>query len=104
LTSPEIGGIAVDSVLSFKYWRQVESYSGSYDRTMVEISADGGTTWSAVWSKDSSNPSAALWMDSGAISLAGFADQSIIIRFTFNTVDSVANAYKGWYIDNVKVQ
>jgi len=71
---------------------------------IVEISADGGTTWGAVWSKDSSDPSAASWTDSGEISLAGFVGQSIIIRFTFNSIDGAYNNYKGWFIDDVKVE
>ena len=103
LTSPEIKGITSDSTLSFKYWRQVESYSGSYDRTYVEVSSDGGGTWTNVWHKDSRDASQAMWLQSEEISLTAFAGNSILVRFTFDTVDGISNGFNGWFIDDVSV-
>ena len=40
LTSRSISGVTASSKLSFQYWREVESASsGSYDKTVVEVSA-----------------------------------------------------------------
>jgi hypothetical protein len=102
LTSSLITGINTNSALSFQYFRQVESYSGSYDQTFVEVS-NNGTSWSTVWSRDSSNPSENAWTASGPISLASFAGQNIQIRFRFDSRDSVSNAFTGWFVDDVVV-
>ena len=103
LTSPEIQGITSDSKLSFKYWRQVESFSGSFDKTYVEVSSDGGENWANVWYKDSRDASQAMWLQSEEISLADFAGNSILVRFSFDSVDSGYNNFNGWFIDDVSV-
>ncbi len=102
LTSPPISGITASSTLSFDYYRVVESFSGgSYDRTEVDIVTAGGST--TVFALDSTDPSTAAWTNSGAISLASFAGQTIQVRFRFDTVDNVANNFTGWLIDDVVV-
>ncbi|MEM9487894.1 MAG: hypothetical protein AAGC55_02055, partial [Myxococcota bacterium] len=103
LTSPVVGPLGPASTLSFDYFRQVESYPGSYDRTWVEVSDDGGATWTAVWQRDSSNPSENAWVSSGAISLAQFAGSAVQVRFFFETRDGIANNFTGWMIDNVVI-
>lgn len=102
LTSPPISGIIASSVLTFNHRRQVESYSGSYDRTFVEVIRSSGAV-TQVFSLDSRNPSTTAWASSGNISLAAFAGDTVRLRFTFNSVDSVANAFLGWFIDDVQV-
>ncbi|MCB1035739.1 MAG: DNRLRE domain-containing protein, partial [Acidobacteria bacterium] len=101
LTSPTITGIDSSSTLSFDYYRVVESFSGDYDRTSVEIVTASGVT--TVFSLNSSNPSTAAWVSSGAISLSAFAGQPIQVRFRFDSVDSVSNTFTGWLIDDVVV-
>jgi extracellular elastinolytic metalloproteinase len=101
LTSPTISGITANTTLSFDFYRQVESYSGSYDRTEVQVVS--GATVTTIWSRDSSDASAAAWGPSGALSLAAYAGQNIQIRFSFNTVDGSFNNFTGWLIDDVVV-
>jgi hypothetical protein len=103
LTSSLITGINTNSALSFQYFRQVESYSGSYDQTFAEVSSNGGASWTTVWARDSSTPSENAWTASGPISLASFAGQNIQIRFRFDSRDSVSNAFTGWFVDDVVV-
>ena len=103
LTSPLIFGIDGSSTLSFDYFRVVESYPGTYDKTEVHILTEGGTTSTTVFALDSSDPSTAAWVNSGSISLAAFAGQVIQIRFIFNTVDHISNGFTGWFIDDVAV-
>jgi hypothetical protein len=67
----------------------------------VQIVRSSGTT--TVWSRNSSNASNTIWNDSGAISLAAYAGQSIQVRFTFDSIDSAYNNYTGWLIDDVVV-
>jgi extracellular elastinolytic metalloproteinase len=102
LTSPAISGITASSVLTFDYRRQVESFSGNFDRSFVEVIRSNGTV-ASVFSLSSANPSTTTWTPSGNISLAAFAGDTIRLRFTFNTVDNVANAFLGWFIDDVQV-
>ncbi len=102
LTSPTISGLAGSVTLSFYYWRQVESYNGAYDKTSVQVSYDGGVTWSTVWYKDSRNVSENAWT-LASVSLSP-TSTSMRVRFAFDTVDQISNTYKGWLIDDVKVQ
>jgi extracellular elastinolytic metalloproteinase len=101
LTSPSISGITATSTLTFDYYRVVESFSGDYDRTQVNILAGGNST--TVFSLNSSNASTAAWVSSGVISLSAFAGQTIQVQFVFNSVDGVSNAFTGWLIDDVVV-
>lgn len=102
LTSPPVTGITSTSELSFNYYRRVESYNGSYDRTQVHVIRSNGTA-TQVFNLDSRNASSTTWQSSGNLSLSAFAGDTIRIRFTFNTVDSLANNFTGWLIDDVKV-
>ena len=103
LISPVVSGITADSVLRFNYFRQVESYSGSFDKTTVFVSADGGATWTQVFFLDSSTASENAWTPSGDISLAAFAGASVQVRFNFDSGDSVSNTFVGWMVDDVEV-
>ncbi len=103
LISPEITGVDASSTLTFDYFRQVESEDGfNADRTIVSIRPVGGS-WTAVWSRDSTNASENAWVSSGAISLAAFAGNTIQIRFRFDSEDDIANEFTGWMIDDVEV-
>jgi hypothetical protein len=101
ITSPLITGVASTSSLRFKYYRRVESASGSYDVASVQIVT--GTTATTVWSKSSSTASNTLWNDSGAISLSAYAGQSIQVRFKFDSIDSAYNSFTGFLVDDVVV-
>jgi hypothetical protein len=102
LTSPPVWGITSSSVLAFDHFRQVESFAGSFDRTTVDIIRSNGVA-TTVFSLDSRNPSTLAWLPSPNISLASFAGDTIRVRFNFNTVDAGANAFRGWFIDDVVV-
>jgi extracellular elastinolytic metalloproteinase len=101
LTSPSISGITASSTLNFDYYRVVESFSGNYDITQVDVLVGGSPT--TVWSLNSSNASTAAWLNSGNISLAAYASQIIQLRFSFDSVDSVSNGFTGWGVDNIVV-
>ena len=104
LISPVISGINSSSTLTFDFFRQVESYTGgSYDKTEVAVKATGSSSWTTVWSRDSTNTSGNAWTSSGAISLSAFDGQDVQVRFQFNSVDTTANTFTGWFIDDVVV-
>lgn len=102
LTSPEITGLTAASTLTFDFVRQVESFGGgSFDRTAVEVVTAGGAT--EVFQRSSSDASIGAPSSSGPISLAAFAGQAIRLRFRFDTIDEIANGFRGWHVDDVVV-
>lgn len=100
-TSPSFSGLTSASRLSFKYYRRVESASGNYDIASVAVVV--GSTATTVWTRNATNASTTTWQDSGLISLAQFAGQTVQLRLTFDSVDNVSNAFTGWLIDDVLV-
>ncbi len=103
LISPPIFNLGVTSTLSFDYLREVESGEGGFDRVTVSVSEAGTGAWQTVWSRDSGDPSAAIWTTSDTIPLADFFGAPIQLRFRFDTVDGSFNRYTGWLVDNVVV-
>ena len=104
LVSPPITGIAADSTLTFSYRRQVESFSGDFDRTAVDVSDDDGATWTQVFSLNSANASQNAWVQSAPIDLSAFAGAATLrVRFRFDSVDAQFNGFLGWMIDDVVV-
>lgn len=98
--------------LSFSHHRWVESYSGGFDKTYVQVRYDS-KPWTTVWYRDCSNPVdgepspanplGSTWV-TVTISLVVPTDvSSIRIRFVFNSEDSAYNDYPGWFIDDVRV-
>ena len=103
LTSRVIAGIDSASVLTFNYWRQVESFTGAFDKAEVHVVNVGDSSRTTVFSRASNNPSLSAWTASGEISLAAFAGTPIQIEFTFDSLDSITNTFTGWFIDDVEV-
>ena len=100
-TSPAITGITSTTSLRFKHYRKVEAASGSYD--VASVAVVNGSTVTTIWSQSSAVASPAAWTDSGSISLAAYAGRTIQLRFTFDSKDSYANAFTGWFVDDVIV-
>jgi hypothetical protein len=102
LTSPTITIPAspYTAKLSFYYYYETESAGASYDKRLVQISTDGGATFSTLLqlSGDTMN----TWQQQ-IIDLSAYLGQTIQLRFSFDTVDAVANNFKGWYIDDVRI-
>ncbi len=104
LTSPPITLPASPAVryLRFSYRSQTESTQVYFDQRRVQISASGGAFQDLVpvpQNDDSPN----TWLQSGPISLAAYAGQTVRLRFHFDIVDPNWNDYSGWAIDNVTV-
>lgn len=90
--------VAAGASLKFWSWEQTET-STSYDTRKVFVSTDGGASWILlVTLTDASS----TWHEV-VTSLAPYAGMSIKLKFAFDSVDGVANAYKGWYLDDVTV-
>jgi serine protease AprX len=110
--------------LSFWNYQNVESRSpGCGDGGILEVSTDGGVTWTQLESQlltdpydgpvatGSGNPLAGLnawcghpqsWLAS-LVDVDEFAGQALSIRFRLGT-DNNLIGYEGWYMDDVSVQ
>jgi hypothetical protein len=99
LLSPSISltGVTAPVTLSFKYWLQTENFPG-YDLATVELSTNAGGTWMTLATLADS-ASFVTW--SGDIS--SHTGKDILVRFNFDTIDNFANAYEGWYVDDVTI-
>lgn len=92
-----------DALLTFNHFRTVEAYQGSYDICAVEASRDGGANWERLMERNSSSPAVSGWTSSGAVMLTGYAGGSVLLRFSFDTVDATSNGYEGWYVDDIRI-
>lgn len=74
-----------------------------YDVLSVHISANGGLTFTQLVSSDVSLANSGFDWTNYTFSLSAYLGQTIIIRFTFNSLDGIANNYDGIYIDDVTI-
>jgi hypothetical protein len=97
LITPEINLItAANAILSFDYFFNQGSYQGATESFKVQISTNGGTTWTDL----AVVPGVTAWT-TRLVNLSDYLGQTIHLSFTYNDGD-------GWTfgsaIDNVKVQ
>lgn len=109
---------AVPPPLTFRHWYSTES---QYDGGVLEISTDGGTTWTdaqpniiagpyiATMDATTLIPGRRAWSGSSnnkfiktKVNLASFANQSIKIRFRFTS--DVGTNLEGWYVDDIAIK
>ncbi|WP_293076587.1 S8 family serine peptidase, partial [Okeania sp. SIO3B5] len=103
IISPVIDLSGLDSAqLSFNYFLEVET-SNSYDAATVLISENGGN-FVPIASKavELDNPTTG-WTNA-TFDLSSYVGEEIEISFEFDTVDSIANQYEGWLVDDVIVE
>jgi hypothetical protein len=97
IVSPEFV-VPADALLSFRYLLVTEA-GGSFDQARVQISNNGGTSWTDVRPQLSQVGSFYTVTES----LAAYAGQSVKIRFFFDTIDFFLNSLEGWYVDDVRI-
>ena len=125
LVSPPVALPANGLPITMQHWSYQEiqsSGAGCYDGGIVEISTNGGASWTPLTPVPEtdpydgivaccSNPLTGLeawcgqpdpWTESG-VNLDAYAGQTVRFRFRLGT-DSSATAYYGWDIDDVVVQ
>lgn len=103
LTSPEIALQGAGYVrLTFKYWREVESYNGAYDQTAVQVRFGTGP-WLNAWYKDARDPSETAWTNVQIDIAVPAGATKMWVRFVFDSIDRYNNAYVGWLVDEVCV-
>ncbi len=104
LTSPPIDLTAAVSqaLLSFAHWYETERFFTPYDIRQVQVSTNGGLSWATLQQWDSTMPNQPTWA-TASIDLSAYIGGTVRLRFFFDTVDSIANTFEGWYVDDVVV-
>ncbi len=100
LTSPVIDLAAYAGqapILSWWQWLQTEF---TYDFASVEVSKDGGTTWSRVYGPISGNVDL-VWTKHTVALDASYAVPGFRLRFILRPDSSVT--FPGWYVDEVGI-
>ncbi|OGL42119.1 MAG: hypothetical protein A2043_11325 [Candidatus Schekmanbacteria bacterium GWA2_38_9] len=124
LTSPEIDlASAINPVLRFWSWWEIEGANPNdtgFDLMTVEILTDGGETFAELIKLNPySDPvvenrndkpytsagffKAPVWTFYEA-NLSEYVGQYVMLRFRFDTVDSMYNGFRGWFIDKLSVE
>jgi len=75
--------------------------SPSFDAMRLEVSADGGTSWAIVWSTHDGSSPGGFTIDT--VDVSPYISPEFRMRFVFDGVDSQANDFLGWAIDEVVV-
>ncbi len=90
--------------LGFNYVLQTEGTNSTFDLATVQVSTNGGASFTTIASSASSTqlPQSTTWR-AATFDLSPYAGQTVLLRFNFDTVDSVANAFEGWYVDDVQI-
>ncbi len=110
LTSQSVYIPASGGTLSFNYRIVNEcGSSGStcyYDRLTFQLSSNGGGSWTTIADSYTNYGNGQMvnggW-NSFTYNLSSYANQNILIRFNFNSLDGIGNAYDGIYVDDVKI-
>lgn len=106
-TPPDV----VPAAITFASWHADEG-SNPYDTKRIELSVDDGATWNVLIDCEVDmlaqpfclfEPGTRDGADWDLISLdtAAFVDQTGILRFTYDTVDTCCGDERGWFIDNL---
>ncbi len=101
LTSPEIilPAGANAAMLSFFSYYETETSGPWYDVRYVLVSVDGGG-WTPI--QQLAGDQMDTWVPV-VIDLSAYTGHTVRIGFSFDTIDEILNAFRGWYIDDVLV-
>jgi len=102
-TSPTVSltGVFPPFTLSFNYLLFVEG--GGFDTPFVDISTNGGATWTQVLSKGNFiNDNQWHNIIADITSQVGAAT-AVQVRYRFDSIDNIANSTTGWHVDDISV-
>ena len=107
LITPSVSLPPLGGTLTFNYYIANECISGScvYDVLSVQISTNNGVSYTTIINSDSSPGgmvNTSTWTPL-SFNLSSYGNQTVKFKFNFNSVDGIANAYDGIYIDDVNV-
>lgn len=89
---------ATVAFVEFYHWREGEG--SGYDVSFLYISVDG-MNWDLIYNTDESY--IMPWKKVSVDISSYVGNPSVQLRFTFDTLDSIMNDYRGWLVDDVSV-
>ena len=100
-TAASIALPAGNGGILLEFWSRSEVEDDThYDRRGIYVSTDSGANWTEVFRI---GPAVEPWTFH-SLDLSSHAGQTIELRFTFSTTDSLANWFLGWLVDDVVVR
>lgn len=88
-----------DTWLRFVHYLQTENFA-PYDAARTQVSMDDGISWQDLHVTSLGTAGQMLAKD---IDLSAYDGRIVRLRFSFDTVDAVANNYEGWVVDDVLI-
>ena len=98
LFSPEFN-LPAAATLNFWNWEETENVAG-FDLIRIHLWLDGGAEFHTIYVSDGTQQRA--WFDV-TVDLSAYTSPQAQLEFEFDTVDPIANYYRGWYVDDVTV-
>jgi hypothetical protein len=103
LISPAINLTGANGNVTLLFTENYFTESG-FDFCMIDATTDDGTSWTHLRGGYAGSPSGDSYgWKVTTLDLTPYANQTINLRFVFDTGDSLFNAFPGWFIDNVTV-
>jgi uncharacterized membrane protein len=96
-----INPVTIPGGASLSYWSFEETECGgncTWDKRFTEVSIDGGTTWTTIGEGHTEG----VWHQR-TFDLTPYAGEDLHVRFRFDSIDGVANAFFGWMVDDVAI-
>jgi hypothetical protein len=87
--------------LMFDEWFESEGID-QYDQRWVEVSGDAFVTLPVQAQRSNAGNLQKGWRK-GWIDLSGLKGKKFVLRFRFNSGDTAGNNFKGWFLDNLRV-
>jgi hypothetical protein len=78
-----------------------ESSPANYDVARLEVSNNGGASFTTVGGPFSSTGEA---FRRETVDLSAYRGHTVLLRFNFDTVDHLANDFEGWYVDDLVIR
>ncbi len=102
LTTPDFD-VSDATSLELRFQRQLGVESSTYDHAAVEISADGGSSWTRVWDHSGATVNESSWSEQ-TIDLGPYLPAATLrVRWVMGPTDA-SLAYKGWNIDDIRLE
>lgn len=101
LTSPlfYIPNVTGPVSADFWSWYQTETTGTNWDKRIIEVKEESGS-WTTLLQL--SNDPMQVWQ-AFSVNLDAYKGKNVQVRFVFDSVDGVANQYRGWYLDDVSI-
>lgn len=96
----DLSSAGTSATLELVHGWQTEG-GGTFDRIEIQVSSDGGSTWTTIWSTTEQTSSVFVPL---SLDVLPFATSQFRLRFLFDSVDGVFNDFAGWYVDDVVVR